>query len=77
MDPSAALSSCQQGFRGAGVVALVNPWVLVLVGVAPPQGFGGVVAVVNPWILVLVRVAPQQGFGGDVAVVNPWTLVLV
>ena len=42
-------------------VAVVNPWIRVLVGVAPQQRCWGVVAVVNPWTLVLVGVAPQQG----------------
>ena len=36
-------------------VVVVNPWILVLVRVAPQQGFGGAVPVVNPWILVLAR----------------------
>jgi hypothetical protein len=31
MDASGGWSSCQQGFRGA--VAVVNPWILVQVGV--------------------------------------------
>ena len=44
-----------------GAVAVVNPWILVLVRVAPQQGFGGAVPVVNPWILVLAR-AGEKGW---------------
>ena len=60
MDPSAGLSCCQQGLRGA--VAVVNPWILVLLGSAA-QGCWGAVAVVNPWILVQLRVLASGAFG--------------
>ena len=38
MDPSAGLRWCQQCFRGA--VPVVNPWILVLVGVLASRAAG-------------------------------------
>jgi hypothetical protein len=57
----AGWSCCQQGFRGA--VAVVNPWMLVLVGVLASRAARGAVAVVNPWMLVLVGVVASRVSG--------------
>ena len=70
----AAWSCCQQGFRDA--VAVVNPWILVLVGILGSRGCWGAVAVANPWILVLVGGLASRGCWGVVAVANPWILLL-
>ena len=61
MYPSAGLRGCQQCFRGA--VPVVNPWMLVLVGVVASRGSWGAVAVLNPWVLVLVAVLASRAAG--------------
>ena len=63
MDPSAAWR-CSPGLLrvSRAAVAVVNPWILVLVGSAA-QGCWGAVAVVNPWILVQLRVLASGAFG--------------
>ena len=44
-------------------MAVVNAWILVLVGVLGRRGCWGAVAVTNPWILVLVGVLANRSAG--------------